>query len=83
MEARGELERATTAFVHAAEVADDHTIPAPAWEAHAALARVLRTADRGEEAEEHTHAAAAIVEQLTGRLKDEGLRNGLRERARA
>ena len=82
MEARGELELAGAAFAHAAEVADEHRIPAPGWEAHAALARVLRIAGRREEAEEHAAAAAVIVEQVTGRLKDERLRNRLRERAK-
>ena len=43
---------------------------------------MLRIAGRREEAEEHAAAAAVIVEQVTGRLKDERLRNRLRERAK-
>jgi tetratricopeptide (TPR) repeat protein len=75
MEARGELEGAAERLAHAAEVADEHGIPAPSWEAHAALARIVDGPD------EHRAAAEGILERVTAGLKDEALRDGLRERA--
>jgi class 3 adenylate cyclase/tetratricopeptide (TPR) repeat protein len=81
LEARGELERAITTLAHAAEVADRAGIPAPSWEAHGALGRVLRAAGRDGEAEEHAANAAATVERLCGSVSDDALRDRLRERA--
>jgi hypothetical protein len=75
MDARGELEGARERLAHAAEVADEHGIPAPAWEAHAALARVA------DEPEEHRAAAEGILERVAAGLKDEALRDRLREQA--
>jgi class 3 adenylate cyclase len=81
LEARGELERARTTLTRAAEVSDQSGIPAPSWEAHAALARVLRAAGRPQEADEHAVRAAATVERLSADLSDEALRDCLRGRA--
>ena len=50
---------------------DEHGIPAPGWEAHAALARLGAGA---------THAAAAetIADRMAANLKDEAQRDRLR-----
>jgi hypothetical protein len=77
----GELDRAGPTLAHAAEVSDQYGIPAPAWEAHAALARVLRLAGSSGGADEHAAAAEAILERLTASLTDQALRDHLRERA--
>jgi class 3 adenylate cyclase/tetratricopeptide (TPR) repeat protein len=82
LEARGELEQARVALAHAAEVSDQCGIPAPSWEAHAALARVLRAAGSSAEADEHAAAAGAIVERMSGELKDGAMSRRLRERAK-
>jgi class 3 adenylate cyclase len=76
LEARGELGQARDALAHAAEVADEHGIPAPGWEAHAALARLTDDGD-GQRA-----AARAIVERAAADLSDGPLRDALRARAR-
>jgi hypothetical protein len=75
MEARGELDGAIAALARAAELADDHGIPAPGWEAHAALARL------GPDGAPHLAAAAALVGRMTDGLTDEELRAGLRRHA--
>jgi tetratricopeptide (TPR) repeat protein len=80
-EARGELDRAVVALTHAAELADEPSIPAPGWEAHAALARVLRLAGSSGEAEKHALAGRAILDRVTASVKDQALRDHLRERA--
>jgi hypothetical protein len=48
-----------------------HGIPAPAWEAHAALARL----DHGDQ---HGAVAAAIVDRIAAELTDDALRDRLR-----
>jgi hypothetical protein len=75
LEARGELDQARATLVRVAGVADQHGIPAPAWEAHAALARL------GNEPDEHRAATEAIVERMAADLTDDALRASLRERA--
>jgi tetratricopeptide (TPR) repeat protein len=75
MEARGELDGATAALARAAELADDHGIPAPGWEAHAALARLCA------DGAPHLAAAAALVGRMTTGLTDEELRAGLTRHA--
>ena len=80
LEARGELDRARAAIARAAELSDDHGIPAPGWEAHAALARLALESD---EVDEHAAAAEAIVKRMSAGLGDERLRDRLRERAKA
>jgi tetratricopeptide (TPR) repeat protein len=82
-EARGELERAHRLLVHAAEVADEGDIPSPAWEAHAALARIHRESGRPDEASEQLAMAEAIVERMTSALNDEALRDRMRQRTSA
>jgi ATP/maltotriose-dependent transcriptional regulator MalT len=74
-EARGELERARERLDHAARLADKYGIPAVGWEAHAALAR-----SPGEHDEHAT--ARAILERIADDLKDDDLRDGLRQWAR-
>jgi class 3 adenylate cyclase len=76
LEARGERDRALAALAHAAEVADGHGILAPAWEAHAALARL------DDASGEHVACSEAILERMTADLRDGALRDGLRERAK-
>jgi tetratricopeptide (TPR) repeat protein len=83
LEARGALEQARAALTHAAEVSDQCAIPAPSWEAHAALARVLRAGGTSTEADEHAAVAGAIVERMSGELKDGAIRRRLRERAKS
>jgi class 3 adenylate cyclase len=73
LEARGELDQARTTLTEAATLSDEHGIPAPSWEAHAALARM------GEQSIEHTAAAAAIVERMGAGLKNEAERDRMRE----
>ena len=80
LEARGELDQARAAIARAAELSDEHGIPAPGWEAHAALARLARGSD---EADEHAAAAEAIIERMSAGLNDEPLRDHLREQAKA
>jgi DNA-binding SARP family transcriptional activator/tetratricopeptide (TPR) repeat protein len=82
LEARGEHDQAAALLAHAAATADEHGIPAPAWEAHEALARMHRLAGRPGEADEQHAMTEAIVERATAGLKDEALRAGVRERAR-
>jgi tetratricopeptide (TPR) repeat protein len=77
LEARGELDEARATLAHAADVSDDYGIPAPGWEAHAALARVAGVAG---EADCHAAAAEAILERMAANLKDEALRDRLHER---
>jgi hypothetical protein len=81
MEAQGELDEAVALLGHGAEIADDHGIAAPGWEARAALARIHRGAGRPAEADEQRAISDAIVERVTAGLKDEALRDGVRERA--
>jgi class 3 adenylate cyclase/tetratricopeptide (TPR) repeat protein len=75
-EAGGGLGLARERLQHAAELADRYGIPAVGWEAHAALARLL------DERDEHRAAARAILERVAADLNDDGLRDGLRQRAR-
>jgi hypothetical protein len=82
LEERGELDRAREALAHAAEVSDEHGIPAPGWESHAAASRVLRVAGEAAQADEHAAAAEAIVARMAASLNDEALRDRLLERAR-
>jgi class 3 adenylate cyclase/tetratricopeptide (TPR) repeat protein len=70
-EARGELDQARATLAEAATVTDEHGIPAPGWEAHAALARLGAGAT-------HAVAAKAIAERMAATLTDEAQRDGLR-----
>ncbi len=74
-EARGELAQARERLTAVVEVADEHGIPAPGWEAHAALARLGA-------GEDHAAAAEATISQLAAGLTDEVLRERLRARLR-
>ena len=76
LEARGEFDRARAMLAQAAELSDESEIPAAAWEAHAALARLA------DEPDEHLAAAGAIVERITAGLNDDGMGALLRERAK-
>jgi predicted ATPase/class 3 adenylate cyclase len=75
-EARGDLDRARPALTRATEIADDHEIPAPGWEAHLALARLV------EDPGAHLTAAETIVERIAVEVKDESLRDSLRRRTK-
>ncbi len=75
LEARGELDHARATLRQAAELSDESGIPAAAWEAHAALARLP------DEPGEHLAVAAAIVELMTAGLKDDAIGALLRQRA--
>ena len=75
VEARDDLDRARAALTRAAEIADEHGIPAPGWEAHLALARLV------EDPTAHLTAAEAILERIAADVKDEALRDSLRKRA--
>ena len=75
VEARDDLDRARAALTRAAEIADEHGIPAPGWEAHLALARLV------EDPTGHLTAAEAILERIAADVKDEALRDSLRKRA--
>lgn len=81
LEAGGELDRAGEVLARAAQVADEYGLPAPGWEAHAALARVLRLGGRDQEGDRHAAAASAIAERVAAGLNDETLRERFRERA--
>ena len=70
-EARGDLDQAHATLAEAAAVADEHGIPAPGWEAHAALARLGAGA-------RHALVAEAIVERMADTLTDEAQRDRLR-----
>jgi hypothetical protein len=72
-EALGKLDQARVTLAQAAAVAGEHGIPAPGWEAHAALARLGAGAT-------HAAAAEAIAERMAATLNDEGLRDRLRAR---
>jgi tetratricopeptide (TPR) repeat protein len=72
LEARDELDQARSTLARAAELSDEYGIPAPGWEAHAALARLVA-------ADQHAAAAKAIVERMSAALKDEAQRDQLRE----
>lgn len=76
LEARGELDRARATLRQAAELSDKCRLPAPGWEAHAALARLA------DEPDSHLAAAAAIVELMTAGLKDDAIGALLRQRAK-
>jgi DNA-binding SARP family transcriptional activator len=82
MEARDERDQAGALLAHVAENADEHGIPAPAWEAQAAMSRMQRSAGRHGEADEHLAMAEAIVERMTAGLTDAALRDRMRELAR-
>jgi class 3 adenylate cyclase len=82
LEARGELDRARAMLGGAAAVSDERGIPTPGWEAHAALARMLRASGEPDEAEEHAAAAQAIVERMTASLKDDSQRDRLRDQVK-
>lgn len=75
-----ELDQAAALLGRAAETGDHDGIPAPAWEAHCALARLHRAAGRWTAAEEQAAIAKAIVDRITAGLKDEALRDALRDR---
>lgn len=83
MEARGDHDQAVPRLARAAEIADKHGMPSPAWEAHGALARAYRAAGRLSEADEERATAVAIVERVISGLNDEDLRGCVRERATA
>ena len=70
-EARGELDQARATLMQVAAVTDEHGIPAPGWEAHAALARLGAGAT-------HAATAEAIAERMAATLKDESQRDRLR-----
>ena len=74
-EACGDRDGARPALTRAAEIADEHGIPAPGWEAHLALARLV------EDPTVHLTAAETIVERILAGVKDATLRDSLRERA--
>lgn len=74
LEAQGQIDQARTTLAEAAELSDEYGIPAPGWEAHAALARL-----GGVAGDEHAAAATTIVDRITSGLKDATLRDGLRE----
>ena len=74
-EACGNRDGARPALTRAAEIADEHGIPAPGWEAHLALARLV------EDPPVHLTAAETIVERILAGVKDATLRDSLRERA--
>jgi tetratricopeptide (TPR) repeat protein len=80
LEARGELEQAREALADAAEVSDRYGIPAPSWEAHAALARILGAVGSSAEANDQAAAAGAIVARISRELKDGAMTRRLRER---
>jgi tetratricopeptide (TPR) repeat protein len=83
LEGRGELDQAAARLAHAAAVADESGIPAPGWEAHAALARLHRVAGRAGDAGAQETMADAIVERVSAGLDDEALRDGIRAWVRA
>jgi len=83
VEARGELEQAVAQLARAAEIADEHGMPALRWEAHGALARICRNGGRLAAADEHAAIAEAAVEPVIAGLTDEDLRAGLRDRTNA
>ena len=83
LEARGELDQAFAQLGYAAEIADAHGITAPSWEAHGVLAAAHRAAGRLAAADQHATIAEAIVARMTTGLKDEDLRDGVRERSAA
>jgi class 3 adenylate cyclase/tetratricopeptide (TPR) repeat protein len=76
LEVQGERERAIEALTHAAAVADEHGLPAPAWEAHAMLARV------GVDPSLHATAAEALAQRIEASVTDQKLRDAWLERAR-
>ena len=69
-----ELAEAVAQLTRAADIADRVGLPAPAWEAHAALARLAGVAD----AQERLVRSAAIIERISAGIGDEALRAGLR-----
>jgi class 3 adenylate cyclase len=76
LEARAEQHQARELLAHAASVADEYGIPAPGWEAHAALARI-GNGDR----DQHARMAEAIIERIAAGLSDDVLRDSLRRQA--
>jgi tetratricopeptide (TPR) repeat protein len=72
--ADGMLDEAVAQLQRAADSADRVGLPAPAWEAHAALAQL----DTGGDAEERLARSAAILERISAAIGDEALRAGLR-----
>jgi tetratricopeptide (TPR) repeat protein len=82
-EARGELNQAHETFASVAETSDRCGLPAPGWEAHSALARVLRVSGSGAEADEQQAVAWEIVERMAAQVSDESLRDRLLARASA
>ncbi len=82
LESRGELSRAAATLGRAAQVADEFGIPAPSWEAHAGLGRVLRATGRPDVADKHVASAAATVGRVAADLKSQDLRDQLRARAK-
>jgi hypothetical protein len=82
MEARGDRDQAGRRLARAAEIADKHAMPSPAWEAHAALVSTYRATGRLSEADEQRAAAVAIVQRVISGLKDEELRGCFRDRAK-
>jgi hypothetical protein len=75
--ARGDASGAEDALRRALAVADGAGLPAPGWEAHAALAKLLADAGREAEAAESAGTAREILERLAVPLSDAELRAGL------
>jgi tetratricopeptide (TPR) repeat protein len=75
LESLGQRDRACAMLARAADLADSHRIPAPGWEAHAALVRLGAGDD-------HEAAAAAIVADMMSGLTREASRYGLPEQVR-
>jgi DNA-binding SARP family transcriptional activator/tetratricopeptide (TPR) repeat protein len=68
-----ELDAATAQLRRAADIADRIGLPAPAWEAHGALAQLPGVAD----AQERLSRSGAILERITASVGDAALRPGL------
>ena len=76
-ETRGELDQARETFSSVVDISGQCGLLAPAREAHAALARVLRLSGRDAEADEHVARAAEIVELMAAAVTDDSLRGQL------
>ena len=81
LEARGELDEAVALVARSAEIADESGIAAPAWEGHAALARMHRVADRPGEADEQLAMAEASVARVSAGVNADALRAAVRAQA--
>jgi hypothetical protein len=76
--AQGHAAEAQAPLTAALAVAERTGLPAPAWEAAAALAALGDETGGGDEAPEHPVRARAIVEELAASLPDAGSGEGLR-----